>query len=143
VFDNLGWWEIITLVLIGMFVFGPERLPKLVRDSAKVLRQVRQMARNATADLRDEIGTDIDLADLNPKVFVRKHLLTEEDERELRKPFLSAFDDLRDASNASDDDDRPATTAGQAESNGSVSLSKDGKLPPAPPPTTRYDLDAT
>ena len=143
-FDNLGWWEIITLVLIGMFVFGPERLPKLVRDSARVLRQVRQMARNATADLRDEIGTDIDLADLNPKVFVRKHLLTEEDERELRKPFLSAFDDLRDASNASDDDeDRPATTARQAESNGSVSLSKDGKRPPAPPPTTRYDLDAT
>jgi sec-independent protein translocase protein TatB len=141
VFENLGWWEIITLVLIGMFIFGPERLPKLIRDAAKVLRQVRRMARNATADLRDEIGADVDLADLNPKVFVRKHLLTEEDERDLRKPFVSAFDDLRDISK---DDDEPTArpTARRAESNGSVSLDKDRKPPPTPP-TTRYDVDAT
>lgn len=139
-FDNLGWWEILTLVLIGLFVFGPERLPKLVRDAARMLRQVRRMARNATADLREEIGTDIDIADLNPKVFVRKHLLTEEDERDLRQPFAAAYDDLR---GVADDDEPIGDPARKVATNGAVSLNKDGKKAAPERPATRYDVDAT
>ena len=35
------------------------------------------------------------LEDLNPKTFVRKHLLSEEDEAALRKPLQSIYDDVR------------------------------------------------
>ena len=99
-FDNLGWPEIIALVLIGLFVFGPERLPKVIGDAAKMLRTVRDMARNATSELRDELGTDIDLQDLHPKTFVRKHLLTEDEEESLRRPLRDAMREFEDMTHA-------------------------------------------
>jgi sec-independent protein translocase protein TatB len=109
-----------TLILIGLFIFGPERLPKAISDGLRMLRQLRDMARNASADLSREMGTTVQLEDLNPKTFLRKHLLSEEDERALRRPLESVYRDLRDASDtvaetASLDDvaskSRPATTA--------------------------------
>jgi sec-independent protein translocase protein TatB len=93
--DNIGGWELIVMVLVGLFIFGPERLPKVIGDGMRMLRNVRTMARNATTDLSRELGTDIQLEDLHPKTFLRKHVLTEEDERALRKPLEDAYGDLR------------------------------------------------
>ncbi|MBN1173374.1 MAG: twin-arginine translocase TatA/TatE family subunit [Micromonosporaceae bacterium] len=94
--ENLGGWELILIILIGLFIFGPDRLPKAIGDGVKMLRQLRTMARNATGDLSRELGTDIELEDLHPKTFLRKHLLSEEDERALRKPLESAFNSIKD-----------------------------------------------
>ena len=69
---NLGGWEILCLVLLALFIFGPERLPKVVGDGLRLLRKVRQVARNATADLSRELGTEVTLEDLHPKNFIRK-----------------------------------------------------------------------
>jgi sec-independent protein translocase protein TatB len=72
-FHNLGWSELVVLVIIGLVIFGPDRLPKAAADAAKMLRQLRSMARNATADLKAELGpemADLDLASLHPKRFV-------------------------------------------------------------------------
>jgi sec-independent protein translocase protein TatB len=60
-----------------------------------MLRNVRDMARNATSDLSRELGTDIQLEDLNPKALIRKHLLSEEDERTLRKPLEDLYKDVQ------------------------------------------------
>jgi sec-independent protein translocase protein TatB len=95
VLENLGGMELVVLVLIALFVFGPERLPKMIADASRMLRQVRQMARNATADLREELGTDLDLDDLNPKTFVRKHLLSDEDQELIARPLRDAFGDIK------------------------------------------------
>ena len=86
-FSNLNWWEITVLALIALFIFGPERLPKVVSDAVRMIRTVRDMARNATSDLSRELGTEIQLEDLHPKTFIRKHLISEEDEKALRRPF--------------------------------------------------------
>lgn len=70
-FPNLGWGEIIVLAIVGLLIFGPDRLPKAAADAARVLRQVRTMARGAAADLRAELGTDVtDLASLHPRRLV-------------------------------------------------------------------------
>lgn len=82
-FNNLGWPEIAFLVVLALFVFGPERLPKVAADAARMLRQVRQMANNATADIKAELGpemADLDLNSLNPRRFVEKHLFEDDDE---------------------------------------------------------------
>lgn len=94
-FSNLNWWEIITLALLGLFIFGPERLPKVINDGVRMLRGLRQMARNATNDLSRELGTEVSLEDLHPKTFIRKHLLSEEEERQLRRPFDDLAQDMR------------------------------------------------
>ncbi|MGI5492429.1 sec-independent translocase [Microtetraspora malaysiensis] len=75
---GLGWPEILALVVIGLLVFGPEKLPQAAQQAGRTLRQLRQMANNAKADLESNLGPEFknfDPADLNPKTFVRKHLL--------------------------------------------------------------------
>src|SRR3954471_18184079 len=98
--DNIGGWEFIVIILVGLFIFGPDRLPKAISDGVKMLRQVRQMARNATGDLSRELGTDIQLEDLHPKAFLRKHLLSEADEAALRRPLENIMGDVRGAADS-------------------------------------------
>ncbi|MFJ8689272.1 Sec-independent protein translocase family protein [Micromonospora wenchangensis] len=92
--DNLNWWEIGVLVLLALLIFG-DRLPNVISDGLRMVRNLRAMARNATGDLSRELGTDIQLEDLHPKAFIRKHLLSEEDEQAIRKPLQGVYDDLR------------------------------------------------
>src|SRR5881409_177447 len=73
-FNNIGWPELIVLAVIGLIVLGPERLPKAAADAARMLRQLRAMARDATADLKAELGpemADLDLASLHPRRLVQ------------------------------------------------------------------------
>jgi sec-independent protein translocase protein TatB len=93
--DNLDGWKLLVLALLGIFIFGPDKLPKAIADGVKMLRNLREMARNATGDLSRELGTDIQLEDLNPKTLIRKHLLSEDDERALRKPIEDLYQDVR------------------------------------------------
>ncbi|GHJ46231.1 hypothetical protein Cs7R123_35730 [Catellatospora sp. TT07R-123] len=92
--DNLNSWEFIGLLLLALLIFG-EKLPKVIQDGMRMLRNLRAMATNATGDLSRELGTDIRIEDLNPKAFVRKHLLSEEDEAALRNPLTGLYQDLR------------------------------------------------
>jgi sec-independent protein translocase protein TatB len=81
-FDHLGWSELIVLAIVGLIVLGPERLPKAAADAARMLRQLRTMARSATQDLKAELGpemADIDLASLHPRRFVAS-VLDDDDE---------------------------------------------------------------
>ncbi len=94
--DNLDGWKLLVLVLLGLFIFGPDKLPKAIADGVRMLRNLRDMARNATSDLSRELGTDIQLEDLNPKTLIRKHLLSEEDERALRKPLEDLYAGVKD-----------------------------------------------
>lgn len=119
-FDNLNVWEFGALLLLALLIFG-ERLPKVISDGMRMLRNLRAMATNATGDLSRELGTDIRLEDLNPKTFMRKHLLSEEDEAALRKPLQGLFDDVKSDANqikhAVDLDtpiDKPATSSSPA-----------------------------
>ncbi|GAA3682802.1 hypothetical protein GCM10022224_054070 [Nonomuraea antimicrobica] len=75
---GLGWLEVGALIVIALLVFGPEKLPQAAAQAGKTLRNLRRMANNARDDLRAGLGPefrDFDPADLNPRNFVRKHLL--------------------------------------------------------------------
>jgi sec-independent protein translocase protein TatB len=134
VFENLNWWEIALLALVGLFIFGPERLPKVIGDAARMLRTVRTMARNATSELREELGTDIDLEDLNPKTFVRKHLLSEDDEEHLTRPLKDAWRDLEEIKHVDE-----VVEAHQ----GKDAPPAEPQIPQQPTAATPYDVEAT
>lgn len=69
-FNNLGWAELAVLFVLGMLIFGPERLPKAAADAGRLVRELRRMASGATKDLRDEFGVDIDeIRRLDPRRF--------------------------------------------------------------------------
>ncbi|MFL6138537.1 MAG: sec-independent translocase [Frankiaceae bacterium] len=84
---NVGWPEILMLGLIGFLVLGPERLPKYAADAARLIRQLRRMATDASADLRADLGpemADLHLTDLaNPRRMVARYLLEAGEESEL------------------------------------------------------------
>jgi sec-independent protein translocase protein TatB len=96
VFDiNLG--ELGLLAVLALVIFGPERLPKVASQAGRALRQLRQMATNATEDLRSglpEEYRDFNPSDLNPRSFVRRHLF--EDDDPASDPSSVMSDPLRD-----------------------------------------------
>lgn len=75
---NVGPFEMVALVVLAILLFGPEKLPKVAADAARMIRQFRQFSQGARDDLSRELGPefrDLSLADLNPRTFVRKNLL--------------------------------------------------------------------
>jgi sec-independent protein translocase protein TatB len=82
-FGQFGMGEMLLLVIVGLFVFGPERLPTIARDAARMFKQFRDQARTMRDDLQAELGpelADLDLKSLNPKTLVEKHLLGDDDD---------------------------------------------------------------
>ena len=138
-FENLNWWEIAALLMLALLIFG-ERLPKVIGDGLRMLRGLRAMAQNATTDLSRELGTDIQLQDLHPKAFIRKHLLSEDDEQAIRKPLQGLFEDVKSDLNGVKSDLNEVASAADVKAQRAEAGTAVEKSTPAP---SRYDLDAT
>lgn len=70
--------EFVILAVLAVIFFGPERIPEFSRKAARVIFAVRNIANDATSQLKEELGPeykDLTVEDLNPKTFVKKHLL--------------------------------------------------------------------
>lgn len=89
-FTNIGWGEMLVLVVIGLVVLGPERLPGAIRWTSSTLRQARDYVSGATNQLREDLGPEFDdlrqpLSELNklrgmtPRAAITKHLLDGDD----------------------------------------------------------------
>ncbi|WP_328997956.1 sec-independent translocase [Kribbella sp. NBC_00709] len=76
---DIGVPELLVIGLVALLVLGPDRLPEFVRTAARLLNQVRGLVANAQQDLREELGPDFDSQDLDPRTFIRKHLLDSTD----------------------------------------------------------------
>ena len=88
---DFGFGEVIGLVILALILVGPERMPRVSSDLAKMIKKVRSMTNTATAEIRDNLGPgfeDLKPADLNPKTFIKRHVasvLDEEDENDRNK----------------------------------------------------------
>lgn len=141
-FQNLNWWEIGALLLLALLIFG-DKLPHVIADGLRMLRNVQRMAQNATGDLNRELGTDIQLEDLHPKTFLRKHLLSEEDQEALTRPLKGLSEDLRRQTRAIGDEvkdvGRQARTVAE-EVRGATGV-RASDTPRAVPPTPRAGFE--
>jgi sec-independent protein translocase protein TatB len=138
-FANIGWGEMLVLVVVGLVVLGPERLPGAIRWSATALRQARDYLSGVTTQLREDIGPEFDdlreplselqkLRGMTPRAALTKHLLDGDD-----SVFTGKFD--RPSSGVpGQPNDVPAEPATPASSTGSE--------PPAAGPAP-FDTDAT
>ena len=74
---NIGGGEIVALLVIGMILIGPDRLPNMAADAARLLIKVKNMAQNATNELKENLGPgyeDMQVKDLHPKALIKKHI---------------------------------------------------------------------
>ena len=98
---GVGLPEFAVILIIGVLVFGPDKLPEFGRQAGRLVRQVRNLAQSAQTELRKELGpdyADLKLTDLDPRQAIRRHI-------------MEALED---------EDDTPPATPGLAE----------GELPP-------------
>jgi sec-independent protein translocase protein TatB len=80
---DLSILKILVLAVLGLVIFGPEQLPRMAAQAGQALRDLRRLADKARADLSESLGpefSDFDFNDLNPRTFVRKHLLDPADD---------------------------------------------------------------
>ena len=89
---DIGPLELVALGILAVFVFGPDKLPKLIQDVSRFIRKIREFSDSAKADIRSELGPefkDFEFEDLNPKTFVRKQLMDDDDLglKEIRNSF--------------------------------------------------------
>jgi sec-independent protein translocase protein TatB len=89
-FANVGWGEMLVLVIAGLVILGPERLPGAIRWTSGTLRQARDYISGATKQLRDDLGPEFDdlreplselqkLRGMTPRAALTKHLLDGDD----------------------------------------------------------------
>jgi sec-independent protein translocase protein TatB len=89
-FANVGWGEMLVLVIAGLVILGPERLPGAIRWTAGAVRQVREYLSGATNQLREDLGPDFEefraplselqkLRGMTPRAALTKHLLDGDD----------------------------------------------------------------
>ncbi|KRB79256.1 translocase [Nocardioides sp. Root190] len=74
---GIGFGELVVIAFLAVLVFGPDRLPELAQQAGRFVRQLRRFALNARDELRSELGpefADLELADLDPRAIVRKHI---------------------------------------------------------------------
>lgn len=85
---DIGIGELIALGVIGLLIFGPEKLPKAAADASNWIKQIRGMAVNARKDLADSAGVDFkesidavkSLKDLHPRNLAGSILNDDSDE---------------------------------------------------------------
>jgi sec-independent protein translocase protein TatB len=130
-FGNVGWGEMLVLVVAGLVILGPERLPGAIRWTSNALRQARDYISGATSQLREDLGPEFEdlrqpLSELNklrgmtPRAALTKHLLDGDD-----SIFTGKFDSTQQTPPPPAASAPPPMTA------------------PGQPATTPFDTDAT
>lgn len=138
-FNDIGPLELVTLVVLAVLVFGPDKLPKVIQDVTRTIRKIREFSESAKQDIRQELGPefkDFEFEDLNPKTFIRKQLDNEElGIKEIRNGFdlKKEMAEVTDAVHSRDAE----PTAASGSSGARVDMTK---KPDDRPP---FDADAT
>lgn len=88
-FFDIGAGELLGLAVLAMILVGPERLPKVAVEAAKMLKKLRAFSQTATAELKENLGPgfeNLQPADLHPKTFVKKQLADLMEDKPVAKP---------------------------------------------------------
>jgi sec-independent protein translocase protein TatB len=57
---DISWGEFLVLIVAGLFILGPERLPGAAAWLGRTVRQMRQYATGAQQQLQKELGPEFD-----------------------------------------------------------------------------------
>ena len=78
---GIGVPEAAVIIVIGLLVVGPERLPVMIRDAVRWVRDLKRVVDDARRDLTDQLGPELrdlgieDLRELDPRTYVRRNVL--------------------------------------------------------------------
>lgn len=128
--------DLVLILVLGVVMFGPERLPEYSRKAARVFIYLRGIANNAKSTLRTELGpdySDLQLRDLNPKTFIAKHMREE----------VAALDEARRELEAAEASLKQSTREVEKEAGAAVEAVQQQPALPVPAVSSPFDPDAT
>ena len=67
VFENIGWAEILVLVVAGLFILGPDRLPAVARSMGQWLARIQRFVSTVKQDVNRSMELE-ELRELERKV---------------------------------------------------------------------------
>lgn len=74
---DIGAGEIVVIAIVGLLVFGPDRLPEMARQAGGWVRDLRKMVASARMEMSGSLGVD-DRYLSDPKGSLSKDLLGED-----------------------------------------------------------------
>lgn len=100
---DISGWEFLTLGIIAVIIFGPDRLPKAAADAGRFMKQVRNYVNGAKDELTRELGpefADVKVSDLTPRGMMKKALGPDDPFEELKNSVdirkdVEQFRDMR------------------------------------------------
>ena len=105
---DVGFWELLLIALVALLVFGPERLPRLVRETSLWIRK----ARTVVASARTEIDRELQLFELKQSMEEKRRRFEREvDSLKIESAKVLALpESASDTSQKSDDNPHEGTT---------------------------------
>jgi sec-independent protein translocase protein TatB len=85
---DINGGEFVVLALLAALLLGPDRLPDLARSAARLVRRGRDFATGASAQMKEEMGVDLDQVDwrrYDPRQYHPKRIV--------QNALSDAFDD--------------------------------------------------
>lgn len=87
--------KILILLVLAVFILGPDRLPQYAKSFAQFIKKLRRLANSAQAQMKDELGEgfeDVDWRKLDPRQYDPRRIIREallEDEPALKHSELN------------------------------------------------------
>lgn len=144
--DGLSMNKIFIILLIALFVLGPEKLPHYAQKLGELVRSVKRMADGAKDRLRDEMGPeydDVDWKQLDPRQYDPRRIIRDallEDEREAQ---AQAYAQTRMRGGATAAGGSVAAAAASSATQAADSATAPMTAAPAGPAAPNFDDEAT
>ncbi|MEV5010257.1 sec-independent translocase [Streptomyces sp. NPDC056159] len=154
-FFDVSPLDLLVLGIMIILLFGPDKLPEVIQKVARFLRKIRAFSEAAKEEVRSELGPefkDLELADLHPKTFVRKHLLDGDGDGDGLgiDEIRSALDPRAELSEVTaavngepTERTEPTEPTGRVEPTGRAERTESRTASPQQAPAHAYDPDAT
>lgn len=55
---DIGLGELVVIAVVGLLVFGPDRLPEMARQAGSWVRDVQRMISSTRREMSDSLGVD-------------------------------------------------------------------------------------
>lgn len=106
----MGMWELVVILIVGLVVLGPERLPVAIRTVSRWVKTVKSLANSVKAEVNEELrihelhnnlkkAEQQDMENLSPSV--------KQSIDELQKAAQSVQHTYKDTNKSSSNDSKP------------------------------------
>lgn len=75
---DIGAWEILVILIIGLLVIGPDELPSVVRNIIKAIRSVKSTAHDLIQNLENETGIKQEIDELKEELSSSRQMMDQD-----------------------------------------------------------------